>query len=86
MAKRVLTEEQVEAEIKRLNQSEYVKLARKAERVKYARRQYLYTLRQLEKKGRALMENGINDELIDLTISLVDGVRSMEGTNETNGK
>ena len=86
MAKRLLTDEQVEAEIKRLNQSEYVKLARKAERVKYARRQYLYTLRQLENKGRALMENGVNDELIDLTISLVDGVRSMEGPNETNGK
>ena len=68
MAKRLLTEEQVEAEIKRLNQSEYVKLARKAERVKYARRQYLYVLRSLEKKGRALAENGVDEHILNFCL------------------
>ena len=71
MAKRILTDEQVEAEIKRLNQSEYVKLARKAERVKYARRQYLYVLRSLEKKGRALAENGVDEHILNFCLDAV---------------
>ena len=42
-----LTDEQVAQEIARLNQSEAVKLARLEQRIKYRKRQYLYTLRQL---------------------------------------
>ena len=79
MAKRVLTEEQVEAEIRRLNQSEYVRLARKAQRVKYARRQYLYTLRALEKQGRALAENGVDDHILDYCL---DAFRCAEATDD----
>ena len=60
-----LTDEQVEAEIERLNASEYVALARREGRLKYRRRQYLYQLRDLEKKGKALAAAGITRELLD---------------------
>jgi SOS response regulatory protein OraA/RecX len=71
MAKRLLTEEQVEAEIKRLSESKYVRLARKAERVKNSRRQYLYTLRSLEKRGRALAERGVDEEILELMTDIM---------------
>ena len=60
-----LSDEQVEIEIQRLNESDYVRLARKANRVKYARRQYLYTLRALEKQGRKLAEEGTDEAALD---------------------
>jgi hypothetical protein len=60
-----LTDEQVEAEIERLNASEYVALARREARLKYRRRQHLYNLRDLEKKGKALADSGITRELLD---------------------
>ena len=60
-----LTDEQVEAEIARLNASEAVALARYEQRVKYRRRQYLYQLRDLEKKGKALMAAGITREILN---------------------
>ena len=60
-----LTDEQVEAEIERLNASEAVSLARKEERLRYRRRQYLYKLRDLEKKGKALMKAGITRDILD---------------------
>lgn len=59
-----LTDEQVESEIVRLNESEEVALARYALRLKNRRRQYLYNLRDLEKKGKALMEAGITKEML----------------------
>ena len=62
MAKKFLTDVQVEEEIARLTKSPYVKLAKMQERIKNQRRQYLYTLRTLEKKGKALYESGITDE------------------------
>lgn len=68
MAKRCekwLTDEEVEREIERLKESEAVKLARKKMRLEYRRRQALYTLRDLEKKGKALMEAGITSEMLD---------------------
>lgn len=60
-----LTDDQVEAEIERLNGSEAVALARREARLKYKRRQYLYQLRDLEKKGNALLKAGINREVLD---------------------
>jgi hypothetical protein len=60
-----LTDEEVEQEIERLNNSEAVALARREARLKYKRRQYLYQLRDLEKKGNALLEAGINREVLD---------------------
>jgi hypothetical protein len=60
-----LTDEQVEQEIERLSQSPQVALARYEQRVRYRRRQYLYQLRDLEKKGRALEKAGITREVLN---------------------
>lgn len=61
-----LTDEEVEIEIERLRFSEDVKLARVEQRLKYRKRQYLYTLRCLEKKGKELRNQGITiDNLMD---------------------
>ena len=73
MSKKILTDAQVEEEIARLTASPYVKLAREQERIKYQRRQYLYTLRDLEKKGKALYDKGINaDNIKEFVHSLLD--------------
>lgn len=60
-----LTDEEVEREIERLNESEAVALARREARLRYKRRQTLYNLRDLEKKGKALLEAGITREVLD---------------------
>lgn len=60
-----LTDEEVEQEIARLNRSEAVRIARAEQRRKYRRRQYLYTLRDLERKGKELMAAGITEEVLD---------------------
>ena len=65
MATKILTDEEVEREIERLQESPYVKLANKERRVRTRRRQYLYGLRQLEKKGRELEAAGITAEVLD---------------------
>lgn len=65
MAKSYLTDEQVEAEIERLNASENVRLARKEMRIKYRRRQVLHNLRNLEKRGAELAAAGITLEMLE---------------------
>jgi hypothetical protein len=65
MAKGFLSDEQVEREIERLRESEDVKLARKEQRIRYQRRQVLYNLRNLEKKGKELAAAGITMEMLD---------------------
>ena len=60
-----LTDEEVEEEIKRLNSSEAVAIARHEYRLRYRRRQYMYQLRDLEKKGKALIESGITRDMLD---------------------
>ena len=60
-----LTDEQVEVEIAKLQKSALVKLARKEERIRYQRRQYLYTLRMYEKKGKELAKSGITMEILE---------------------
>lgn len=60
-----LTDEEVAVEIERLKKSEAVKLARREQALKYRYRQVLYTLRNLEKKGKALMEAGITYEMLN---------------------
>lgn len=62
MAKDFLTDEQVELEIERLLSSEEVQLAKKEIRIKYKRRQYMYQLRNMEKRGKELMNQGITSE------------------------
>ena len=65
MAKKILTDAEVEVEIVRLTQSEAVKLARRELRIKYRRRQALYNLRNLEKRGAELMAAGITMEMLE---------------------
>lgn len=60
-----LTDEQVEQEIERLKQSPLVALARREHRIRYRRRQLLYQLRDLEKKGAALQKAGITMEVLN---------------------
>lgn len=60
-----LTDEQVEQEIERLKESPYVKLAKAEERIRLRRRQYLYTLRTYERKGKELSNAGITMELLN---------------------
>lgn len=67
-----LTDEQVEQEIERLRQSPLVALARREQRLKYRRRQALYQLRDLEKKGRALEKAGITMEVLNAMYELDD--------------
>lgn len=62
--KNVLTDEEVEQEIERLLDDKHVKLAKLEQRIRYKRRQYLYTLRGYEKKGRELAEAGITEEVL----------------------
>lgn len=59
MAREFLTDEQVEVEISRLLDSEDVKLAKKETRIKLKRRQYMYQLRCMEKRGKELSELGV---------------------------
>lgn len=65
MSKRdFITDAEVEDEIEDLKNSEYVKLAKAEQQIKYKRRQYLYKLRNLEKRGKALAEQGYSlDEI-----------------------
>lgn len=60
-----LTDAMVEEEIARLTASPYVRLAREEQRIKYRRRQYLYQLRDLEKRGKKLESEGFNLDMED---------------------
>lgn len=72
MAKEKLTDAQVEAEIKRLNNSQYVKLAQKEVRLKYKRRLHLYNLRSLEKRGKQLAAEGATLDSLESLIAELD--------------
>lgn len=66
MAKeKFMTDEMVEIEIARLQASDAVKLAKKEQNIKYRRRQQMYMLRCLEKRGKQLMAEGITMENIE---------------------
>lgn len=68
--KNFLTDEAVEREIERLTSTEAVRLARKELRLKYKRRQQLYQLRNLEKRGKELMAAGITYENIEVMTAM----------------
>lgn len=53
-SKKWLTDEQVEQEIAALKDDPDVKLARAEERIRLKRRQYLYGLRDLKKRGKKI--------------------------------
>ena len=72
MPKDFLTDEAVEREIARLTESDLVKLARKELRLKYKRRQALYQLRNLEKRGRVLAEAGITLDNLEAMMAMAE--------------
>lgn len=76
MKKDILTDEQVETEIERLLESPLVKLAKKEMRIKYKRRQYLYQLRNYEKRGKELQKAGI-------TMDILNGIESETPNTDT---
>lgn len=65
MKEKVLNDIEVEEEIERLLSSPFVKLAKKEEAIRYRRRQYLYTLRTYERKGKELSASGMTIELLE---------------------
>lgn len=67
-----LTDEAVELEIAKLQQSDFVRLARKEQRLRYKRRQALYQLRNLEKRGKELAKAGITPENIEAMIAIAE--------------
>lgn len=62
MARKQWTDEEVEIEIHRLLNSEDVKLAKKEQNIKYRRRQQMWTLQYMEKRGKQLRSMGITSE------------------------
>lgn len=72
MAREEFSDEQVEEEILRLQSSPHVKLARREEAIRNRRRQYMYTLRMYEKKGKALEAQGITMEALEGLAASVD--------------
>ena len=64
-AKEFLTDEQVELEIIRLRNSDLVKLAKKEEQIRNRRRQYMYSLRTYERRGRELAASGLTLEMLE---------------------
>ena len=72
MAKEWLTDAQVEAEIERLREDPNVRLAKKELRIQYRRRQALYQLRNLEKRGKELAKLGYTyDNIEDIMLGNV---------------
>lgn len=68
MAKDFLTDQEVEMEIERLRTSPMVQLARKEQHLLYKRRQALYNLRNLEKRGSKLAKKGITMDNIEVIL------------------
>lgn len=68
MAKEIMTDFQVEQEIERLLNSDEVKLAKKEQRILYKRRQYMYQLRSMEKRGKQLTKKGITMDNIEAVL------------------
>lgn len=79
--KELLTDLQVEMEIERLKDSEDVKLAKMEQRIKNKRRQYMYTLRSLERRGRKLAAEGLTLENIE-AVMLADVIDEVGGSEK----
>lgn len=65
MAKEYLTDAQVDTEIDRLIDSPMVKLAKRDQAIKNRKRQYMYQLRWLEKRGIELAKMGVTLESLE---------------------
>lgn len=73
------TDEQIERELNELKQSPFVALARREQRLKYKQRQQLYTLRNLEKRGRELAAIGVTVDTIDEHLAAIEQEEAAEG-------
>jgi hypothetical protein len=60
-----ITDEAVEQEIARLLESPYVALSKRESRIRNRRRQYMYSLRSMERHGQELEAQGITMETLD---------------------
>lgn len=69
-----LTDDQVEEEIARLQASPLVKLAKREEAIRYRRRQYMYSLRVYERKGRELEARGVTMADLDALAGIPTGI------------
>ena len=65
MARKQWTDEEVELEIHRLQNSDDVKLAKREQAIKYRRRQQMWNLQFMEKRGKELAKMGITPENIE---------------------
>lgn len=65
MKESMMTDQMVEEEIRRLWGTAEVKLAKKEQQIKYRRRQQLYTLRNMAKRGAELMRQGVTMDNIE---------------------
>ena len=81
MARKVMTDYEVEQEITRLKASPLVALGKQEQRLIYKRRQYMYNLQWLERRGRELSELGVTMENIEDQIKRTDTALS-EGARE----
>lgn len=75
-----------EAELEALKQSPYVALARKEQRIKYRRKQILYTLRGYEKRGKVLAEMGITSRALEELDRDTDCIEWMVERSEKNAQ
>lgn len=64
--RKVTPDELVEAEIARLQASPDVKLAKKEQNLIYRRKQYMWNLQNLEKRGKQLRAEGWTAESLEL--------------------
>ena len=78
----ILSNDAFKDEIERLKASEHVKLARKEQRLKYKQRQFLYQLRNLEKRGRALAAQGYTLQNLEAMIAQAEADAGALETDE----
>lgn len=72
--KKAVKDEAVEREIAELLEDKDVLLAKAEQRVKYRRRQYMYKLRSLQRRGKQLRESGITKEALTTIIDNTDDI------------
>ncbi len=78
MARDMMTDEEVELEIARLEESEAVKLAKKEWWFKHKRRQYRNTLRWYERRGKELIAQGVTEADFKETTDMVEALKGGE--------
>ena len=83
MSRRIfITDEQFERELQELKQSPFVALARREQRLKYKQRQQLYTLRNLEKRGKELAAIGVTVDIIDEYLAALEQEELQDTEND----